>query len=59
MFFLSGELFEKKTDENENRSTDLLGADRIAEDQHGAENGEKLARRREDRTGQWAEPFDR
>lgn len=58
MFFLSSDLFEKKTEKDQDRAEHLLSADRIAKDQHRTENGEEFPRRCKDRTGQRAEPFD-
>lgn len=58
MLLFSIKLLEKKTGENEEGADHLLHAERMAEDQHRAEDGEELSRRCKNRAGQRAEPFD-
>ena len=55
---LAEELFEEKSEKNKRRAEDLLTGDRIAENDHRAENGEELSSGGEDRTRQGTEPFD-
>lgn len=59
MFLLPVHLFEKEAKEDQHGAQRLPTGDGIAEDQHGAEDGEEFSSGGENRTGQRTEPFNR